>query len=673
MHQFVAVSAVSTLLVIAALVATVAAWTQSSALESAEGHLRTELHGARQLLDLAYDVSIAETDKVAAILVSRFPDDMVLREDRRVMVGAFDAPVLEYAGLPLNLDFAPVDDFTAATGGVATVFARTGEDFVRVTTSLKNEKGERAIGTLLARDHPAYRKLLAGETYLGPARLFGRQYMTKYVPRRGADGKVNAILFVGFDLTDILASLGKSVGALRFGETGYAFVFRADGKEKGVALFHPALAGANLAETPDAAGGHPFRDMLSGESGHAVFPWKDAQGKARPWLAAYERTPAWGGLVVAGGTFRDELLHDAVALRNAIVAAGVVAALLLGAMLFFFIRSRLVPVARLVEALERLGSGDLTVRVGRAGEGRTRNELDLIAAKIDETGERIAGLIAHVRADAATLAEAARSLTGTAAALEASAGTQNEATTSVAAGVEQMSVSVGSVSDNAQDASRFTERTRTLCDSGSGAIARASDQIRQIASAVGEAGTAIGRLGSESQRISAAVVMIRDIAEQTNLLALNAAIEAARAGEQGRGFSVVADQVRTLAERTTAATQEITDMVSAIQEGAGRAVDGMQGSLGLVEEGVTLVTDSGQIMQTIDQGATDAVAVVSDIAAALREQAATSRTIGAEVERISRLTEETRVSARQASEVAGRVEALSAEMLGAVSRFRLAA
>ena len=95
-------------------------------------------------------------------------------------------PTLKLDKKTLNLDFGPVDRFTATTGAVATVFAKTGDDFVRISTSLKNDKGERAVGTLLDRAHPGYQAARAGSSYTGLATLFGRQYMTQYDPIKDA-------------------------------------------------------------------------------------------------------------------------------------------------------------------------------------------------------------------------------------------------------------------------------------------------------------------------------------------------------------------------------------------------------------------------------------------------------------------------------------------------------
>ncbi|SFD47120.1 methyl-accepting chemotaxis protein [Paracidovorax konjaci] len=114
-------------------------------------------------------------------------------------------PLLRCGGQVLNGDFAPIDRFTEQTGVRATVFARQGEDFVRIATSVRKQDGERAIGTLLDRSHPAYRALLAGRPYAGYATVFGRQNMTRYDPVRDAAGQVVGVLYVGLDVSGIPA------------------------------------------------------------------------------------------------------------------------------------------------------------------------------------------------------------------------------------------------------------------------------------------------------------------------------------------------------------------------------------------------------------------------------------------------------------------------------------
>ncbi len=672
-HQFVGASVLLGGLVILGLALFVSSYTYRLTLEQAQRELKGQVHSMRRTIDTAHEISVDLTDKVSAILAANFPEPFTLYPEKTVKVGETDAPLLEYHGKAINLDFTVVDEFAKTTGGVATVFALHNDDFIRISTSLKNESGSRAIGTVLGANHPARTKLLAGESYLGVAKLFGRQYMTKYMPARDKNGKVVGALFVGFDLSPAFASLKDTVGDIKFGTTGYAFVFRTKGQEKGLMLFHPLLAGKSTEEIIDAEGKQPFSKMTEAAAGTITYPWKDEHGNARVKLALYEHTDSLGGLVVAGGGYMEDFTGESTFLRNVILTASAVAALVLASLLYLFINRQLRPVGAIVKVLNQIGSGDLTARVNcTAGSAGTRNELHVVAASIDATARNILTLITELRTDAREVEQTASTLSKTAGVLATTATTQNDAASSMAAGIEEMAVSINHLSDNAQNADNATRKTRQLATLGRNAAQDVMAQMTQIANAVSDAAARIEQLGDASQRISTVVSVIKDVADQTNLLALNAAIEAARAGEQGRGFAVVADEVRKLAERTSISTQEIASVVGSIQSGAAEAVRGMQSARNQVSDGVAKVEASGKAMADIEAGAAEVASIAAEMSDALREQASASNSIGKEVERISLLSDENDASAHNASQAADTLEQLSTKMSAAVGKFRIA-
>jgi methyl-accepting chemotaxis protein len=134
---------------------------------------------------------------------SLLPHTFTLDRAQTVEIAGKPAPVLRNGATVLNLNFAIPDHYTESTGATATIFARQGDDFIRITTSVKKQDGQRAIGTLLDRSHPAYRLLLAGQNYVGYATIFGRQCMTQYDPLHDASGRVVGVRYVGLDVTDL--------------------------------------------------------------------------------------------------------------------------------------------------------------------------------------------------------------------------------------------------------------------------------------------------------------------------------------------------------------------------------------------------------------------------------------------------------------------------------------
>ena len=173
----------------------------------------------KSLMPLGYQIR-----QLAKTLASRFADSFSLDPRQEIVVGSEATPVLSSGRTVLNLNFSVPDQFLAATGAGATIFVKRGDDFIRISTSVKKENGERAVGTLLDRSHAGYKSLLAGRSYVGLAQLFGHQYMTQYDPIKDAQGNVIAVLYVGINISDRRAfGIGAKIGMLAFGVVASVF------------------------------------------------------------------------------------------------------------------------------------------------------------------------------------------------------------------------------------------------------------------------------------------------------------------------------------------------------------------------------------------------------------------------------------------------------------------
>ena len=165
--------------------------------------------------------------------------------------------------------------------------------------------------------------------------------------------------------------------------------------------------------------------------------------------------------------------------------------------------------------------------------------------------------------------------------------------------------------ENAKEAYRISESTESIATQSASVIHAAIDAMRGIADSARGSANIIGELGEQSSQISSIVKTIHEIADQTNLLALNAAIEAARAGEQGRGFAVVADEVRKLAERTSASTKEIAAMSTKIREGTEVGISSVTSMLTQAEHGVGLANDAGDAISRMRESTNQVVRVIN--------------------------------------------------------------
>ena len=206
--------------IITALIATVTVSTSSMLEERAVQSVRSELNGVASTVELFNKTVSSQAVSFGRIFRAGLAGEFALDTATMVDIGGRQVPTLSVAGKALNLDFAAPDAFTERTGGNATVFAAAGDDFVRVTTSVKKENGERAVGTALDKASPAYAALREGRTYVGLASLFGKQFITQYEPVRNSGGKVIGALYVGVDISKDLAALKERSRSVKVGETG---------------------------------------------------------------------------------------------------------------------------------------------------------------------------------------------------------------------------------------------------------------------------------------------------------------------------------------------------------------------------------------------------------------------------------------------------------------------
>ncbi|MFO6422008.1 methyl-accepting chemotaxis protein [Motilimonas sp. KMU-193] len=241
----------------------------------------------------------------------------------------------------------------------------------------------------------------------------------------------------------------------------------------------------------------------------------------------------------------------------------------------------------------------------------------------------------------------------------------------IATAAEEMSVTVEEVAQQSAIASDEAKAAGALAQSGSKVMDQMVSSSKSTAIRIKDMSNGILELGKRSDEIGNVIRVITDIADQTNLLALNAAIEAARAGELGRGFSVVAEEVRHLAERTTKATKEVAEIISAIQSETKSAVQNSQQSCELVEQGAILSEESRQALEEIVAKAHQVESMIMSIATATEQQTSVTREIASDITHVSDVATQSVAlsnrSAAQSRQLAENVQALKA-MLG---QFRL--
>ncbi|HTJ91736.1 MAG TPA: Cache 3/Cache 2 fusion domain-containing protein [Pararobbsia sp.] len=587
-----------------------------------------------------YNASLdAEVDHFMGLFAGFLPATFSLDESQTVAINGKPTPTMKAGDQTLNLDFSIPDAFFTRTGAISTIFARTGDDFVRVTTSLKQQNGERAIGTLLDRKGPAYGPVSNGGMYLGIAKLFGKQYITKYQAVKDANGRVIGALFVGVDISEQYGAVRQKILDKKIGQHGYFFALDAsNGPNRGKFLVHPDSEG-KAPDDPDGA----YRQMLDTKNGLIETTSVDtASGytEARHRIVSYTSVPEWNW-IVAGSADRDELLAEVVGARNRAFAmgAGLVIAF---ALLFVMVTRKLVvrPLDEVVMLSERFAEGDLRARL----DTTRGDEIGRLMTSIDKMGNGLATIVAEVRDVAGDISVGTDEIAQDSGAIALRISTQASSLEQTAASMEELTSTVHRNAENAHEADRLVASAATAAVDGGEAVTR-------VVSTMGD-------ISDSAKRIGDITSVIEGIAFQTNILALNAAVESARAGEHGRGFAVVASEVRALAQRSAQAAKEIGALIDE--------------SVSKVENGYRIAEQASETMRGIVSRVEQMNSIMSEINIASREQSTGIEQINLAVTQIGEATQQSADLVAAAENAAGDLKAQGARLAEVVSVFKIA-
>ncbi|NTF30848.1 methyl-accepting chemotaxis protein [Rhizobium skierniewicense] len=514
------------------------------------------------------------------------------------------------------LDFDLVDRTGTANGGVATVFQTQGTDYTRISTNVKNEKGERAVGTKLALDHPAYAKMAKGESYFGQARLFGTDYMTGYLPVLNKSGNTVGILFVGVPMAVYQSHIDGLRNIVLWCGVGVMVVFGLLG-----------YFAINRSLRPLGLLTNAVKSLSEGKLDTDI-PYTERKNEFGNIARALEvfRDNAHEKLVMEGRSVEERAEAEAERNRNDAEKRETD-------------RQIDYAVNQLAGGLARLSQGDLTQTIDTPFSGRLeqlRSDFNNSLANLKDVLVQIRDRTLVIQTNGMEMRESSNDL---------SRRTESQAASleQTAAAVEEITVTVKSSAERAREANQAVRITQKSADSSGSVVKNAID--------------AMGRIEDASKKIEQIIEVIDDIAFQTNLLALNAGIEAARAGEAGKGFAVVAQEVRELAQRSADAAREIKTLINQ--------------STNEVGTGAHLVQEAGQVLSDISQQIVVVSKHVETIATATADQSSALQEVNGSVNQMDQMTQQ---NAAMAEESSAATQMLSEEveaLLGLVQRFQI--
>jgi methyl-accepting chemotaxis protein len=378
-------------------------------------------------------------------------------------------------------------------------------------------------------------------------------------------------------------------------------------------------------------------DATYGATVSAYVPLKDANGKM---------------IGIVGADFDGEKVYQLLANnhKKSIMIAG---AILLISILIIYLFARMIvkPLRRLMEQMERVQQGDLTVQVSTL----RKDEIGMLAQTFKLMVADLRGMIQGIQSGTIQLNAATRELNaGTDHTIKASNQITSHIHDAASGSVQQMqraedtaramnevSIGVQRIAASSGSVAESSNKSTTNAKRGNESIHRAMRQMESIHGSTQDMAVNIHKLVEQSSRVEEIVDVISGIASQTNLLALNAAIEAARAGDEGRGFAVVADQVRKLANQSEKSAMQIAQLIAAIIDNTEKVVHAINKEQNEVESGLLIVREADEAFRRILQEVEHVADQVQEVSAVSEQIAAGSQEVTASVEEMARISRET--------------------------------
>ncbi len=676
-------------------------------------------------------------------------------------------PGLYFGSQLMNDNYSLVDNVVNITGGTATLFVKSGSEFVRVSTNVVKDDGTRAIGTILDPKGLAIKEITKGNSFYGLVEILGSFYITGYEPIK-ADGETIGIWYCGYPVKS-LDVIGEKIHNSKILDNGFLALL----DKKNNILFNSNHV--NLEE---------IKQIIS-------------QTENEEWEIKKEKFDSWGFEIVAG-IYNPDIQSSVMRIQFVIIGFSVLFLFLVLFIIYIIVRkqinkrlSKLIEISNKVsigdtdveidnqnidelglleksysemisnmreqtemakdiasgnlnvainirsdkdrlsksfitmiqslkkliddiklltsaavegnlsyrinpdnhpadfkqivqginktvdeilepinegsEVLSQISKGNLKVRVN----GKYKGEHQKIKNSINEVAQSLYSIVGEVASGVDHVSSSSSQISSSIDEMLAVSREQSIQTNEIAAAMEEMAKTILENTKNASAAAQTAKESGVKANEGEKVVLETIDGMNQISVVVNSSAETVFKLGEDSDKIGEIIQVIQDIADQTNLLALNASIEAARAGEQGRGFAVVADEVLKLAERTSNATREISEMIKGIQIETGHAVDSIKQGTSAVNTGKQLAEKAGEVLEGIKDETEKLSSIADHVAVASEEQSSAAEQISKNIESISNVTSQNAQSIQQIAQAAANLNNLTINLERLVAKFDL--
>ena len=469
-----------------------------------------------------------------------------------------------------------------------------------------------------------------------------------------------------------VVELSKLIQQARFQVRGYTYSGKVEAEQPALDAIDNALKKITSlnGQIPDQYSTNLQQASVSLQAYRAaVSQYRDSQSAS---AAALKSMAAQGDLLLSHSdklTVSQTVVRDADAAHaKQLLMMATVLALIFGLVAAWAItRQIIIPLNQTLQVAERVASGDLSHNLNSTRQ----DELGQLQRAMQSMTVGLRELIGGISDGVTQIASAAEQLSAVTEQTSAGVNSQKVETDQVATAMNEMAATVQEVARNAEEASEAAVAADQQAREGDKVVGEAIAQIERLATEVGNSTVAMGDLKRESDKIGSVLDVIKSVAQQTNLLALNAAIEAARAGEAGRGFAVVADEVRSLAQRTQKSTEEIEELIVGLQSGTQQVATIMDNSRGLTDSSVELTRRAGAALGNITRTVSTIQAMNSQIATAAEQQSAVAEEINRSVLNVRDVSEQTAAASEETAASSTELARLGTHLQGLVGRFRV--